>query len=155
MSRQADSLPPENPGSGSVRPAPAALVGPVVLVAAHGGLLWVHDLAAHPGWALGCLALAFAALAWTVFGPQRVRFSSGWVLGLALVLRLLLLPLPATLSDDVLRYLWDGEVIAAGFNPYALAPDAAALAELRDADWDVMPHRDVEAVYPPLALAFF
>ena len=104
---------------------------------------------------MGLLAVAFAALAWTVFGPVRVRLSGAWVLGVAVVLRLLLLPLPATLSDDVLRYVWDGEVVTAGFNPYALTPDADALSDLRDADWEVMPHRDVEAVYPPLALGFF
>ncbi len=126
-----------------------------MLVAAHGVLLWLHDLASHPWWPLGLLAVAFAALAWTVFGAERFRFGAAGVLGMAALLRVLLLPLPATLSDDVLRYLWDGEVAIAGFNPYALSPDAPELSHLRDADWEAMPHRDVEAVYPPLALGFF
>ena len=130
-------------------------VGPAVLVGAHVGLLAVGDLAAHPAQSLGLIAVAFAALAWTALGSGRLRFDGVTVMGVALVLRVLLLPLPATLSDDVLRYLWDGEVVAAGFNPYALAPDDEALSALRDADWEDMSHRDVEAVYPPLALGFF
>jgi len=127
----------------------------MLLVGAHVGLLGVHDLAGRPWATLGLLTVAFAALAWSVFGIARVHFSAAWVLGVAVVLRVLLLPLPATLSDDVLRYLWDGEVVAAGFNPYAVAPEADELAGLRDADWEVMPHRDVETVYPPLALGLF
>ena len=54
-----------------------------------------------------------------------------------------------------MRYLWDGRVLVAGFNPYTEAPDASQLAELRDESWERMPHRDVATVYPPLALAFF
>ena len=73
----------------------------------------------------------------------------------AVLLRLPLLPLPPTLSDDLLRYVWDGRVAAAGRNPYVLAPSAAELTPLRDESWQRMPHRDVETVYPPLALAAF
>jgi len=77
------------------------------------------------------------------------------LLTVTVVLRALLLPLPVTLSDDVLRYLWDGKVIGAGANPYTLTPDDEELRQLRDARWDRMPHRDVEAVYPPFSLALF
>ena len=73
----------------------------------------------------------------------------------AVLLRLILLPLPPTLSDDVLRYVWDGRVAAAGFNPYELAPEAAELAGLRDTSWKAVPHKDVPTVYPPVALALF
>jgi hypothetical protein len=142
-------MPPPSPKNA------AAIGGPTLLVAAHVLLLWLHDLASHPWWTLGALLLAFAGLGWAVFGAGRLRFDAPLILGVALVLRTLLLPLPATLSDDVLRYLWDGKVAVAGFNPYALAPDAVELSELRDESWRVMPHREVEAVYPPLALAFF
>ncbi|MEM6455305.1 MAG: hypothetical protein AAF772_09455 [Acidobacteriota bacterium] len=59
------------------------------------------------------------------------------------------------MSDDLVRYLWDGRVIAAGFDPYALTPNDPALAPLRDARWEAMPHKDVATVYPPAALAVF
>jgi len=73
----------------------------------------------------------------------------------ALLLRLPLLGLPPTLSDDLLRYAWDGRVIASGANPWRLAPTAAELAPLRDDLWRRLPHREVPTVYPPLALGAF
>lgn len=76
------------------------------------------------------------------------------LLGAAL-LRLPLLPLPPALSDDALRYLWDGKVAAAGWNPYALAPDAEELTHLRDTAWRRLPHSGVPTVYPPLSVAAF
>lgn len=80
---------------------------------------------------------------------------SGTILLGALLLRLPLLPLPPVLSDDALRYLWDGKVAAAGFNPYALAPADGKLAPLRDEAWRRLPHKEVPTVYPPLAVAAF
>lgn len=74
---------------------------------------------------------------------------------MACLLRVVWLPLPPTLSDDLLRYAWDGRVVRAGFDPYALAPESEDLAALRDDRWRVMPHREVPTVYPPLALATF
>jgi len=77
------------------------------------------------------------------------------ILAGAFLLRLPLLPLPLTLSDDALRYLWDGKVAAAGFNPYALPPAAKNLTFLRDEAWRRLPHREVQTVYPPLSIAAF
>lgn len=73
----------------------------------------------------------------------------------ALLLRLPLLALPPVLSDDALRYLWDGRAALAGFNPYVLPPAAPELAALRDEIWPHLPHQDVPTVYPPLAIAAF
>ena len=77
------------------------------------------------------------------------------VLLMAGMLRVVWLPLPPTLSDDILRYAWDGKVVHAGLNPYALAPEAEELTPLRDERWQRMPHREIPTVYPPLALATF
>ncbi|HWM93519.1 MAG TPA: hypothetical protein VN493_22345 [Thermoanaerobaculia bacterium] len=66
-----------------------------------------------------------------------------------------MLPLPLTLSDDALRYLWDGKVALAGFNPYALPPADPELAPLRDENWRILPHVEVPTVYPPLSVAAF
>ena len=74
---------------------------------------------------------------------------------MALLLRLPLLGLPPTLSDDLWRYVWDGRVIASGANPWRLAPAAAELAPLRDDVWRRLPHREVPTVYPPLAMGAF
>jgi len=124
-------------------------------VGVHVLLLASHDLAVDLGFTLGLLGAGFGALAWAVFGVRRAPLGRAGLLSLAVILRLLLLPLPPTLSDDVLRYVWDGKVLSAGANPYGLAPQAEQLEGLRDERWRVMPHRDVEAVYPPLALTLF
>jgi hypothetical protein len=125
-------------------------------VAANLGLLLVFDLAHHLVLTLALLGAAFLAL---LFAAPRLEAAraplSGAILLGALLLRLPLLPLPPTLSDDVLRYLWDGKVAAAGLNPYALAPAAEELTPLRDESWRRVPHRSVPTVYPPLSLAAF
>ncbi|WP_018259490.1 DUF2029 domain-containing protein [Methylobacterium sp. WSM2598] len=54
------------------------------------------------------------------------------VIGVALLLRLALLPAPPFLSSDIYRYVWDGQVQAAGINPYLYVPADPALAQLRD-----------------------
>lgn len=130
--------------------------GVVLLVAAHLGLVATFDLAAHPAWTFCFIALGFTGL--IVFLRRCDRspgLSLSTLLLVAVVLRLLLLPLIPTLSDDLLRYVWDGRVLTAGFNPYELAPEAAELRELQDPLWEVMPHKDVPTVYPPISLALF
>lgn len=127
------------------------------LLAAHAGLLYCFDLGRRPGLTLIFLFLAFLAWirAYFVWEKAAAAPSLGLVLGVAALLRFLLLPLPPTLSDDTLRYVWDGRVLAAGLDPYQLAPEAEELAPLRDDLWENMPHREVPTVYPPLALLFF
>ena len=74
---------------------------------------------------------------------------------LALALGGVLLALPPVLSDDLYRYVWDGRVLAAGFDPYAHAPDASALAALRDEAWRHINHAELPTIYPPVAVAAF
>ena len=139
---------------GRRRPGPVAFALP--LVAANLGLLLVFDLAHH---LVPTLALLGAAFLMLLFAALRLEAARGRVSGAvllgALLLRLPLLPLPPSLSDDVLRYLWDGKVAAAGFNPYALAPAAEQLTPLRDEIWRRLPHRSIPTACPPLSLAAF
>jgi alpha-1,6-mannosyltransferase len=111
----------------------------------------------RPWTSLVLLSAAFAAFFFAVNQAEKAgaELPLRHLLLVAAGLRLLLLPLPASLSDDTLRYLWDGRVLLAGFDPYRLAPDDELLAPLRDADWEAMPHRQVPTVYPPLAQALF
>lgn len=126
------------------------------LVAINCGLLLVFDLAHHLVLTLTLLGAAFLILPFVARRLEAATVPLGGVVLLgALLLRLPLLPLPPVLSDDVLRYLWDGKVAAAGLNPYALAPEAEELIPLRDGIWRRLPHRQVPTVYPPLAVAAF
>ena len=77
------------------------------------------------------------------------------ILGAALVFRLTLWWSPATLSDDVFRYIWDGRVQLAGINPYLYAPSAPQVAHLRDALYPSVNHAAIPTIYPPLAQLFF
>ncbi|MDX6767554.1 MAG: glycosyltransferase family 2 protein [Candidatus Methylacidiphilales bacterium] len=97
-------------------------------------------------WA-GALALVLGYViswAWRDVGRRGFLFLS---LGLRVVMWFMF---P---GDDVWRYLWEGRVQNAGFNPYVLAPADPALAELRDDAWALMPHREITAIYPPLTQA--
>lgn len=105
-------------------------------------------------WTVAWTFLGFAGLALTA-RSLGTRLSAGLYLAVAAWLRLCLLPLPPSISDDTLRYVWDGRVVSAGFNPYLIAPEDDRLADLRDPRWEVMPHKEVPTVYPPAALSLF
>ncbi|MFZ5478870.1 MAG: hypothetical protein ACOZNI_19005 [Myxococcota bacterium] len=98
--------------------------------------------------------VAPVALAWGVV-VLATRAPAGPAWAWALAVRLPLLLVAPTLSDDVWRYVWEGEVWAAGANPFVHAPDDPALAQLRDEVWANVNHRHVPTVYPPLAQALF
>jgi hypothetical protein len=74
---------------------------------------------------------------------------------LAIAFRAPLWTLPPTLSDDLQRYRWEGKVQAHGWNPYVIAPKDPRLAALRDGDWEVIPGREIPAIYPPVSELLF
>jgi hypothetical protein len=103
-----------------------------------------------------CLvAFACAGLAWlvAVATAERARIALPVVCGVALLLRVLALGSSLELSDDVYRYVWEGELSARGISPYAFAPGDPALdgvrAELPTLAARVA-HAEVPAVYPPV-----
>ena len=107
----------------------------------------------HPRAFLGVAVL----VAWGI-AVATIRPAAPGRLGLvaaAVLVRVPLLLVPAAWSDDVFRYVWEGRVWLAGENPFALPPDAPALAPLRDALWERVNHRGVSSIYPPLAQALF
>ncbi len=82
------------------------------------------------------------------FSPNiNDRSASRLILGAAILLRLMLLPAPV--SDDVNRYLWGGELVRDGGNPYSAPADDPRWEQRRDASWQVMNHRDSPTAYPP------
>ena len=82
-----------------------------------------------------------------------------WVFCAALVVRGVLLLSPATLSDDIYRYLWEGWVVWQGGNPYLVPPGSQVWAGQLEPSWDairmLVNHPDVSAAYPPLTLVGF
>ena len=69
------------------------------------------------------------------------------MLGAAVLLRLALLP--ASHSDDVHRYLWEGKLVLAGENPYATTADDPSRDLYHDAHRAAMNHPDKFTIYTP------
>ncbi|HEX5325474.1 MAG TPA: glycosyltransferase 87 family protein [Acetobacteraceae bacterium] len=109
---------------------------------------------------VGLMAVAaggyFRAVALVLRQPLPAR-SLWLVLAVALVLRVLVLPVPPFLSSDMFRYVWDGMVQNAGINPYRFIPADPALAALRDPF--IYPHVNRASyaltAYPPAAELVF
>lgn len=115
-------------------------------------LVAVGDLRAAPVAAVGIL------LAWGLGVVALPRPSGGLrsVVASAAAVRGILLFSPATLSDDLYRYLWEGKVVALGGNPYLHPPADPVWAALADDPLrQLVNHPEVPSVYPPLALLGF
>ena len=109
----------------------------------------------------GAFALYLIAVA-VILRLPRAAGSSLPMLALiflfGLLFRLILLPTPPTLSDDMFRYVWDGRVQANGLSPYRYPPSAPEVAALHAGDQIVWPHinrQDAVTVYPPGAQMAF
>ena len=109
------------------------------------------------GWLITGLAVLFAGYWWAVWcsGEGRIGFAA------AILFRLLLLFSIPRLSDDVYRFVWDGRLLANGFNPYLYLPSAlvdttiAAVAGLDVSLFQKLNSPDYFTVYPPVNQALF
>ena len=132
--------------------------------------------------------LPLIALGWIVFltaafllRKVSVRLAVALILLGGIGIQIAAVSAPARQSDDLYRYVWDGQVQAAGIDPYAYVPAAAQLDSLRDsflwhrgadhclsgsfvsahASADVVPgctlinRPSVPTIYPPVAEAYF
>ncbi len=155
-------------------------------VAAMVWLLFRYTHETGPAWnslrLIGGAWLAFAAAAWLVRGVPK-RAAALLILGGCLLGGLAAASGPQRQSDDLYRYVWDGQVQAAGIDPYAYVPAAPQLAALRSGSflwpdhttsWCVAPgtpdpdqpgdlvpgctlinRPGVHTIYPPVAEAYF
>ena len=84
------------------------------------------------------------------------RWEWRMMLVFAVLFRLIMICAPATLSDDINRYAWDGKMSANGINPYLYRPDAPELKSLRDTViYPKMSSAAVYSVYPPVSQGVF
>ena len=96
-------------------------------------------------------ALVAGFLFWLAVGRFDGSSRALWI-G-AIVFRVVMLF--AQPSDDTWRYLWEGRVQVAGFNPYVEGPLSPRLEPLRDATWEMVNHKEFTAAYPPGAQLLF
>jgi hypothetical protein len=100
-----------------------------------------------------------ALLVWHTMPEQLDRRTTWIVIGFAAIFRATVLPLPPSLSDDLYRYVWDGQLVLAGYSPYRDLPTDPRLAAISAAsDGEIlakMNSRSKYSVYPPLAQLLF
>jgi alpha-1,6-mannosyltransferase len=86
---------------------------------------------------------------------RRVDLSAGTIITAAITLRLLLLPMLPSLSDDAWRYMWDGRLVLHGINPYHYAPADPALSRFADGLLALQGYPTTHTIYPPGAQLLF
>lgn len=110
------------------------------------------------GYGLAGLPYLYIARRWASLPDDRRTLMT--MLTVAAAGRLVLLALPALLSEDLWRYLWDGAVQWAGINPYLHAPNSAAVdavattPELTTIRGRIG-HAHIPTIYPPAAQLTF
>lgn len=131
--------------------ASSALVYVIARIPA-GGRAWPY-IALHFAMAAMQLGLLVKLSRETDDGALGVHARRAFVA--AIVARIVLILCVPFTTTDASRYVWDGAVVLHARDPYALAPNAAALADVRTR-WPLpLDHHDVVGCYPPLAEALF
>ena len=98
---------------------------------------------------LGLMSLALWRLA-----PQKFSGANIFLLLLvAVAIRVIFFEFQET--DDIHRYIWEGQVQNAGYDPYILAPSSEQLTTLRGEHWEDINHKDWSAIYGPFSLLVF
>jgi alpha-1,6-mannosyltransferase len=140
----------------TMTPLPAVAVALTVLVAWGAACIEFYDLKGYVGTVLIHSACYVGAVVWVLRRPPRPS-DLCLILAAALVLRGVAMTAPQHLTTDGLRYVWDGRIQWAGFNPYLLVPADDRLLHLRDAV--IYPGINQKAtavtIYPPVAELMF
>ncbi|MEM0911777.1 MAG: glycosyltransferase 87 family protein [Pseudomonadota bacterium] len=99
---------------------------------------------------MGCM------LAYWYLGPKSNRWQDHTLLIIvAIIIRLLLIPIDPYTSNDIERYIFDGKVALEGFDPYHVSHDADALLDLRNTWPTPQEHAKYVTLYPPGAISLF
>ena len=143
--------------AGGATPFLVALASVLVLLVAFGaGEIGSGALRSYVASALVHGGVYVAAIVYVMWRPAR-GFDLLLILCIAVFLRALAMTAPANLTTDGLRYVWDGRIQWAGFNPYLWVPADAALAHLRDGVIypGINQKETAVTLYPPLAEMLF
>lgn len=106
-------------------------------------------------WRATLFAGAFTAYALAASRVKDARGGTALIWGVAVAMRLAVLPLDPGLSTEVYRQLWDGHVQASGFGPFGRAPLHPDMAGLRTPWLDLVPGAADATPHPPLAQIAF
>lgn len=112
--------------------------------------------------ATDCITLAAAhTICFVLYGiasySKKLKQTPLWlILGFALLFRVTLVFQPVLASDDIYRYMWDGNTSTHGINPYLYTPNDSTLTALHS---PILPAKVnvpyLKSVYPPFAQVVF
>ncbi len=138
-------------------PREAGRVLPIALIALLAPLPWIGDLrdslAPYLVLTVAATLLLYAGSRW--FDRRHATLSSRMILLVALLLRVVMLPMMPSLSDDAYRYVWDGRLVLNGFNPYHYVPSDSALSDFHDELYRLQGYPNTNTIYPPGAQLLF
>ncbi|HVH81986.1 MAG TPA: glycosyltransferase family 87 protein, partial [Stellaceae bacterium] len=104
----------------------------------------------------GLQSAVYGMAVWLCWTSGTARWVVLAVAALAITMRVPALVAPPYLSSDIYRYVWDGQIEAAGFNPYLHTPVDPDLASLRDQDiYPQIASPYAPTIYPPAAEGLF
>lgn len=121
---------------------------------------------------LGYISLSFL-IYWIILeqlrgnrsGRQVERFNLAWILIIGILARLVYFPSQLIQETDPYRYVWDGQMVLAGQNPYSFSPQEAFERNLLFSDSssqgtiqhvnERINHPGVKTIYPPGAQFLF
>ena len=100
---------------------PALRIGIGMLLLTAGVVYLGFEVDRTEFWSLfGAFVVAFMGYLLLVFRPAPGQLR--WLIGLGILLRIALVFAFPLLSDDVYRFIWDGNLVTAGENPFAQLP---------------------------------
>jgi alpha-1,6-mannosyltransferase len=144
-------------GRAAISPVPGGIaIALIILVAIAAYQLFQPALGRYVIAALFHAAFYAGAIWWVINKPARAR-DFALIILVAIVLRAIALSAPPSLTTDGLRYVWDGRIQWAGFNPYLWVPADPVLSHLRDAVIypGINQKETAVTIYPPVAQMLF
>lgn len=106
---------------------------------------------------LGLFASMFLAYVWVCIKRRQVSINSHFYTGLSF--RVLLLFMIPNLSDDLYRFIWDGQLTWHGIHPFAQIPSYYAVegipSFLSMELFELLNSKEYFTVYPPVSQFFF
>ncbi|PIU01053.1 MAG: hypothetical protein COT74_00685 [Bdellovibrionales bacterium CG10_big_fil_rev_8_21_14_0_10_45_34] len=131
-------------------------IAPIILLVSSLGYFfvgnWTHEFV---GLAI-LFSVQFCVFFWIARLLPSPRNKFPWILiFIGVASRVVVSFSPPILENDFWRYLWDGRVLASGFNPYTFAPEDPALDGLSVQYRQNIQWGDIKTIYPPGAVLTF
>ena len=133
----------------------AILVG-LAFIATCAGYWWLEPDGGifYPWFSLYTLQFALFVVILSGFHRGWFRWGTWWIV-LGLAARALVIGSEPVMEADYFRYLWDGHVGSHGINPYAFAPEDAALDSIETSDRFLIQWMQYRTIYPAFSQHMF